>query len=330
MPRRIKPRRHYAKTADGWKIALHRYEPKRARKGQVPILMCHGLGANRYNLDAPGDLSMARWLCKQGFDCWVIELRGAGCSSKPKLYNNKRYNWIFDDYVAHDIPAALNLIRSVSGAPQVHWLGHSMGGMVGYAYLMNQDAHRVRSLTAIASPCFAHAQSWVLDRVIGLRGLLKLIPKLPYEGTGALLVPAMPLFRETVGRFFGNPRNLRNRDLAKLIVLTPTDLPTSLIHQFACWYAEDGFCDAYSNVHYYRELHRIKTPSFLIAGTVDRLTPPEDIQYVHDHIGAADKKIITFGRHMGTEHDYGHIDLVLGKSAKAEVWPHILEWLEAH
>jgi len=325
-----KPKRYFAKTADGWRIALHRYEPDRKRPDQAPVLLCHGLGANRYNLDGPGALSMARKLCDAGYDCWVVELRGAGYSSHPRLWNRKRYDWLFDDYVSHDIPAALNRIQALTGHRQVHWIGHSMGGMVAYAYLLTQDSARIRTMTAIASPCFARGESWMLDKVIGLRGVLKLIKKLPYHGTGALLVPFMPLFKATLGHLFGNPQNLSTTDLSKLVVVTPTNLPTSLIYQFACWYAEDGFCDAYANVHYYRELHRITVPALLIAGAVDKLTPPEDIAYVHDHIGSADKTLMTFGKASGCRYDYGHIDLVLGKYAPEEVWPHIFDWLAAH
>lgn len=332
--RRNRPRSKlfFARTADGWKIALHRYEPRaNARTGQAPVLLCHGLGANRYNLDAPGRLSMARWLCKRGYDCWVIELRGAGRSSKPKLYNRKRFDWTFDDYVHHDIPAALARIAEISGHKQVHWVGHSMGGMVAYAYLMTHDNDVVRSLTAIASPSFAHTAHPVLDRVVHLRKLLYMLPKIPYgKPMGMLLVPFMPFFKPTFGRLFGNPKNLSTRDLQRLVVVTPTDLPPSLIIQFGDWYAGRGFTDRYRSVDFYRSMHRIDVPSLIIAGTLDSLTPPEDMRYVFDNIGAEDKRFIAFGKDSGCQEEYGHIDLVLGRHAAEEVFPHVLDWLDTH
>ncbi len=322
--------RHSARTLDGWKIALHRYTSRTGTlPGQAPVFLCHGLGANRYNLDAPGRLSLARYLARRGFDCWVVELRGAGRSSRPRFYNKLHYNWTFDDYVNHDIPAALNVVRKATGQRDVHWIGHSMGGMVAYAHLITSEAPAVRSMTAIASPCFKHTGNTLLDKVIGLRKLLKLLPAVPYEGAGALVVPAMPVFKETLGRLFGNPRNLSTRDLAQLIVLAPNTLPTSLITQFANWYAEDGFADGYDNVHYYRELHRITCPAHIIAGVYDKLTPPEDIKFVYDSLGSTDKAFAAFGRHNGCRHDYGHIDLVLGRYAQTEVWPHIYEFIRA-
>ena len=97
---RPKVERHYAQTQDGWKIALHRYPNDEAvRAGRRPVLLCHGLGANRFNLDAPGRLSLARWIWAQGYESWVIELRGSGYSSRPRITNELKYDWTFDDYV---------------------------------------------------------------------------------------------------------------------------------------------------------------------------------------------------------------------------------------
>ncbi len=329
--RELARERHYAKTIDGWKIALHRYTSRRrALPDQSPILLCHGLGANRYNLDAPGKLSLAKWLARRGFDCWVIELRGTGYSSRPKIYNKLRYNWTFDDYINHDVPAALNVITKVTRNREVHWIGHSMGGMVAYAYLLTQDATRIRSMTAIASPCFKHTQNALLDKLMPLRKLLKLLPVIPYDNASALLAPAMPVFKATVGRLFGNPNNLGTLDLSKMICLAPTTLPTTLVAQFADWWAEEGFSDGYDNVHYHNELGRITCPSHVIAGVYDLLTPPDDIRYVYDNLGSEEKRFSAFGRHNGCRHDYGHIDLVLGKHADTEIWPHIFEFIRDH
>ena len=47
------PERHFGRTADGWTIALHRRRAAVHVPGRLPVLLCHGLGANRFNLDAP-------------------------------------------------------------------------------------------------------------------------------------------------------------------------------------------------------------------------------------------------------------------------------------
>lgn len=39
---------HFARATDGWRIALIRYRPA-APRGLPPVLLVHGIAANRYN-----------------------------------------------------------------------------------------------------------------------------------------------------------------------------------------------------------------------------------------------------------------------------------------
>ena len=329
----IEPRRYSARTADGWDLALYRYGPSLPLPGQSPVFLCHGLGANRYNLDAPGDLSFAKWMHGLGHDVWVVELRGAGHSTKPRLGSGLRYDWTFDDYVLKDIPAALAVIRRETGQAQVHWVGHSMGGMIAYGHAIQCARQGIddglRSVTAVGSPSFARVHWPLVGRIVGLRKILKMLPRIPYGGPAYLLAPIMPLVKETAGRIFGNPRNLSTIDMMKLVCVVPQDLPPTLIAQFADWYAEHGFSthDARS---YADDLHLITAPALIVAGPVDYLTPPRDLRHVHDTIASRDKRFLECGRATGCVADYGHIDLILGFRAKDEVWPHIRSWIEVH
>ena len=328
---RLVKQTYFASVSTGWRIALHRYIPPRGPlPGQVPVLLCHGLGANRFNMDAPGRKSLAKYLCRLGFDCWVIELRGAGMSTRRGFRQRFQYDWRFEDHVLEDVPAALRLIRDQTGHEQVHWVGHSMGGMVAYAYAMLVGSHRLRSLVAIASPTFSHAAHPLIDLVTPIGRKLRHFPKVPYGGPSFLLAPVMPLFKETLGRILGNPRNLDTVEMMRLISLAPTDLPGTLLAQFSEWYEGRSFESSEVNMKYYDELERIDIPTYLLAGYVDRLSPPNDVSDVFKRIGAEDKKLQLFGKLTGCRYDYGHIDLVLGKWADEEVFPHIHNWLTSH
>ena len=79
-----KPRLEYVKTRDGWSLAVHRYWKGKGTSQWGPVLLVHGLGANRYDLDAPfPEISVARYLHSRAHDVWVIELRGSGKSRPP-------------------------------------------------------------------------------------------------------------------------------------------------------------------------------------------------------------------------------------------------------
>ena len=70
----------YTNQIDGWKLALHRRSPKTGPTCNHPILMVHGIGANRLNLDLDDRFSIARYMARLGFDVFVLELRGTGMS----------------------------------------------------------------------------------------------------------------------------------------------------------------------------------------------------------------------------------------------------------
>src|SRR5512140_3464556 len=93
---RARPRLYHARTHDGWRLALYRHAPGR-RSHRTPVLLCHGMASNRWDMDGPGRISLARYLVRRGYDVWVVELRGAGRSTRPSLWNGKRYDWTFED-----------------------------------------------------------------------------------------------------------------------------------------------------------------------------------------------------------------------------------------
>ena len=123
---------------------------------------------------------------------------------------------------------------------------------------------------------------------------------------------------------------MRNRDLVHAIRLIPSDLPTSLILQFADWYGGAGFESHDGQAVYWTELERIQSPVLLIVGLADRLSPLAEIQSIHDAIGTDDKRLLVLSRETGCRHDYGHIDPVFGRWASSEVWPAIDDWIGSH
>ncbi|EEF37508.1 catalytic, putative [Ricinus communis] len=72
---------HYVpvSTSD-WKLALWRYLPSPTRKRNHPLLLLSGVGTNAIGYDLSPESSFARFMSGQGFDTWILELRGAGLS----------------------------------------------------------------------------------------------------------------------------------------------------------------------------------------------------------------------------------------------------------
>ena len=114
---RARGRRFWAHTQDGWKLALYHKSPENIGSTMGPILLVHGLGANRYNMDAPvHEINLAEYLRARGHDVWVAELRGAGRSQYTGKFWKKRKTYNFNDIVFQDVPALINKVLAETGA----------------------------------------------------------------------------------------------------------------------------------------------------------------------------------------------------------------------
>lgn len=73
---------HYVPVSNSdWKLALWRYCPSpQAPPRNHPLLLLSGVGTNAIGYDLSPESSFARYMSGQGFDTWILEVRGAGLS----------------------------------------------------------------------------------------------------------------------------------------------------------------------------------------------------------------------------------------------------------
>ncbi|GKU90269.1 hypothetical protein SLEP1_g4278 [Rubroshorea leprosula] len=73
---------HYVSLPNSnWRLALWRYNPPpQAPTRNHPLLLLSGVGTNAIGYDLSPGSSFARYMSGQGFDTWILEVRGAGLS----------------------------------------------------------------------------------------------------------------------------------------------------------------------------------------------------------------------------------------------------------
>nr|XP_048318259.1 uncharacterized protein LOC107413342 isoform X2 [Ziziphus jujuba var. spinosa] len=73
---------HYVSVPNSdWRLALWRYQPPpKAPQRNHPLLLLSGVGTNAIGYDLSPGCSFARYMAGQGFDTWILEVRGAGLS----------------------------------------------------------------------------------------------------------------------------------------------------------------------------------------------------------------------------------------------------------
>ncbi|CAA7049403.1 unnamed protein product [Microthlaspi erraticum] len=75
---------HYVSVPNSdWRLALWRYFPSpQAPTRNHPLLLLSGVGTNAIGYDLSPGCSFARHMSAQGFETWILEVRGAGLSTR--------------------------------------------------------------------------------------------------------------------------------------------------------------------------------------------------------------------------------------------------------
>ena len=314
---------HWATTEDGWELPLGRYRARGEVKFREPVILCHGMGANRFNLDLNERYSVARYLAARGWDTWVVELRACGLTRRTT--KGRRYGHRFDDEVRHDVPALISRVKELAGAERVTWVGHSKGGMVMYGWCGLAPRADIAGVVAIGSPLKVAPR-------IHPRMMATLVRVNRYGlGDAVYLAPAMralaPLGSRVRLRYLAAQDNLEPEIAAFAMANLLGNVSRNTLRQFVRWYETGRFTTWDGAVDYALGLSRSPVPFLLIAGEDDRLVPPATVEAARDAMTAADVEYVVAGKAHGFRCDYGHGDLVLGKCAPDEIFPRIHEWL---
>ncbi len=310
-------------TADGWRIVLYRH--RRGDSNGEPVLLVHGYSSNHWNLTAPRGVSVADYLADAGYDCWAIDLRGSRSSMPPP--GTPRHRATFDGYVMHDLPGALDYIRSVTGHDQAHWVGHSLGGLLLYAYDLVHGGARIASGTTIASPTALHSvwPAWQsnLVRLLEFAPAAVAVVQRGMAPIHAFVRPRtrlVPIDWNNVNARFG---------VAEFFsaVETPPAPVTRTLEECAKhrYLAVDS-----DRVNVLAGLNRLDVPLLVFGCPLDPIVPVSALREFVDRLPSGDKRYVELSRESGCERDHDHIDPPFAKHGNTEVFAHIAEWLKAH
>src|SRR5690606_27077865 len=125
-----------------------------------------------------------------------LDLRGHGLARRSPDGRRLRPDWSVDDYAQHDLPTALAYVDEATGEVPLHYVGHSLGGMILAAHLANEPEPRLDSAVVVGSPLHFVAPSRITR--FGLRNAryLRWMRRLPTPLLArwlALAGPAAPL-----------------------------------------------------------------------------------------------------------------------------------------
>lgn len=322
-------------TADGWTVWVHRFRPTGEPRG-LPVVLGHGFMMNRWCWSLSETGSMPARLAAAGFDVFVAEYRGSGRGRVPpedRLYLTREAGldgWGFDDHAELDVPAIIDGVRGITGADRVHWVGHSMGGMLGYAHAIHAGARGLASVVTMGSPTrFEHIAPLFGPTGPAAARLLRVLPKLHMRLFMALALPFAVFAPKVVLRTSGSKRWLTRFERMSLLAEAFEDTSPALAGFFLDRWMNDRRLIPHEEGSY----SDLPVPTLVIAGASDVLAPPRAARVPFEETETDRVAYRLYGDpHLPPEiagPDLGHADLISGDVAMEHTLPLLTAWLGA-
>jgi len=261
-------------------------------KGKQPIVLVHGSFTNRgFWISATG-VGLARYLAEQGFDVWLLEMRGHGLSPRNQTYKDNN----IERYVSSDVPAVNDFIIEKTGMKPI-WAGHSLGGVVISTALASGN------LAEIDVNGIALFGTQVVRRRLGLQ------------------IPFVP----TLGKlwFTFKQHEMDGRKLG----IGPENEPAGIAKEYLNWMGLLGRWRLKSNkTPLKNKWQGLNIPVLAMVGKDDQSDPAKYCKTFFDWCGSEQKEFKLLAAEEGYSRNYGHVDMIVSKEAAEEVWPSIAEW----
>lgn len=150
---------HNVVTEDGYILELHRISGN--KNGQEPtrnhpVFVHHGiLGSSADWVLGGADISLPMQLSDAGYDVWLANCRGNTYSRKHSSMTFKHkdfWNFSLHEVGTFDLPASFDYILMKTSAPQLHYVGFSMGTSVFFIMASERPEyhHKIRSQISLA------------------------------------------------------------------------------------------------------------------------------------------------------------------------------------
>ena len=330
----------FAATKDGWHLGVRRVRPA-PRSRQTAGRALPRLGSQRHLLDDHRRRSPAQATGGAGYEVFIVDMRGSGASHRDgvvgKVNRTLRETpfleldegrWTMDDEARYDVPAILDHVEKVTGKKRVNWVGHSLGGMLMFAYLETSERpDRIANFVAMGCPVVVadapNVELWRANR--GLRMLLRVV------SSARIARPMMygrPPGLERIDRFYYSDDNVDTRTISRFYGYTLENPGRGALKQLERYVRDGHLVSADGSFDYAAHLDRVKTPTVVIAGKGDILADMPSSIWTFDRLASPDKTLLRFGKREGDVADYGHCDLVWSRHAPRELFPPLVDWLD--
>lgn len=314
---------YYVRTKDLWEIRLCRF--RNDSEKSIPILFVHGFGSNQNNFLLPHEHSIVPYLKSHNFDCWTMDLRG--CKSSKPPFGRTRWDASIDDILVYDLPAVIDFILKTTGYKKLFWIGHSLGGMLLYAFLIHHGNDKIAGGITLGAPIGFMGTHMSVPSL--LAHMQKKFPNVVFL-LFRMLIPILKFFKLGNNIFPVNPRNLNPHmtawDLCKMV-----EPPApKMVDEMISWLNEKKWIMLKGQLNILENLSELDIPLLLFYAPDDPFVNLNTAKEFFKSLKSSDKEIVILSKDLGCKHDYNHCDLAFGENGEVEVFIPIRIWLEKH
>lgn len=286
--------------------------PPTERKYSIPIVLIPSMVNKADILDLLPDRSLVRWLAGQGFEVYLFDW------GTPR-----------DDPGQQDCSKAMDerllpALRSIG--KEVQLLGYCMGGLFAAA-TCTLLPEIVRGAVFLAMPWNFHDQAAALKaRMTIMKPMavpyMKQYHHLPESWMQAVFATLDP--EGSIRKFSSFATMPDNDPRADMFVAVEdwlnngVDLPAGIAAEcMDQWYEENRpYKGEWTVCHKNVSARSLRTPTFVVAASEDRIVPPDSALAFADQRVKGDRLICKTG----------HVGLIAGRSAMGDIWKPIADW----
>jgi cholesterol oxidase len=331
------PAVHSIAASDGTDLLLTHYAM--GTKGPIVLAPGYGNAARAFALDTVPK-SFTEYLGEHGYDVWLFDYRAS-----PDLPSS-RTQFTVDDIALRDWPAAIDHVRSETGAESVQAVGHCIGGL-GLFMAIAGGLEGVRSATfsavaghPIPTPANrlrAHVRVPTVLRKLGMDTIsTDYRPESRQDRAIERAMRTLPIphmHDSAVGRriyfIYGDVFDHALIDETTMTEAVPSFFGASnmtFFEHMAVMVRRGGRAvDARGGDAYLPQTERFRMPVSFITGEHNRMFVPRGLEASYELLRSAnDPELYTHHVVPG----YAHLDLWLGRDAERDVFPTVLRELE--
>lgn len=287
----------YLPVSHGHRLHLRRISQQRT--GPV-VLMLHGAIANGRIFYSESGKGLGPYLARQGFDVFVLDLRGRG-GSTPSIQQQANHGQ--SETIGEDLPAVMAYLQQLRPDAVVHWIAHSWGGVLMSSALARHPAlaRQVRSCVYFGSKRSVRVWNW--------RKLLEV--DLVWKGIA-------PWIAKRCGYL-----------PARRLKMGADDETLQSLSDSVAWVRPGPWRDPVDDFDYGAACRSGALPPILyLVGKDDPCRGHlADVQRFRAESGEHPARIHVLSKAGGHRHDYDHVSMLTHPDAEADHFPLVLAWL---